>query len=158
MTPAIAPPARFPWPPLICAAAIAASAVLDIVYPLPWIPEPLAGMLLALGWVLIAAVVAIDVAAMRALSAARTTIMPHRAAEHLVTSGPYSFSRNPIYVGYAMLVIGIGLVTGIAWFVLFAVISSFLIRKLAIEPEERHLEQRFGKKFRDYAKRVRRWV
>jgi len=158
MTTAVAPPASFPWPPLICAAAIAASAVLNIVYPLPWITEPLSGMLFAGGWLLVAATVAIDVSAFRTLKAAKTTILPHRAADHLVTGGPFSSSRNPIYLGYALFMIGIGLITAIAWFIPFAIISSFLIQKLAIEPEERHLELRFGKKYRDYAKRVRRWI
>lgn len=158
MISAVAPPARFPWPPLICAAAIAASAILNIVYPLPWITEPLSDMLFAGGWLLVAATIAIDVSAMRTMKAAKTTIMPHRASDHLVTSGPFSFSRNPIYLGYALLLIGIALITEIAWFIPFTVVSSFLIQKLAIEPEERHLELRFGKKYRDYAKRVRRWI
>jgi protein-S-isoprenylcysteine O-methyltransferase Ste14 len=54
--------------------------------------------------------------------------------------------------------IGVGLITGIAWFLPLAIVAAFLTQKLAIEREERHLEARFGKRYRDYAKRVRRWI
>jgi protein-S-isoprenylcysteine O-methyltransferase Ste14 len=151
-------PSRLPWPPLIYLAAIATSIVLHILYPLPFIGAPLADLLFAAGWLLIAGVVLIDVSAVRALQKAKTTVMPHRGSEHLVTSGPFSFSRNPIYLANTMLMFGIGLVAQIAWFFLLGIVAAFLTQKLAIEREERHLEVRFGKKYRDYAKRVRRWI
>lgn len=152
------PPSRFPWPPVIYLAAIVAGIVLNLVYPLPWIGEPLSGMLVATGWVLIAGVVAIDVSAMRTLWRAKTTIMPNRASDHLVTGGAFSFTRNPIYLANTLLVIAIGLVSGIAWFLPLALVAAFVTQKLAIEPEERHLDQHFGKRYRDYTKRVRRWI
>jgi protein-S-isoprenylcysteine O-methyltransferase Ste14 len=57
-----------------------------------------------------------------------------------------------------MLMIGIGLIAGIVWFILLAPVAAFVTQKLAIEREERHLEARFGKKYRDYTKKVRRWI
>ena len=54
--------------------------------------------------------------------------------------------------------IGVAMISGIAWFLLFAVIAAFATQKLAIEREEKHLEARFGKKYLDYTKRVRRWM
>ena len=62
------------------------------------------------------AVVAIDVSAMRTLSRANTTIRPDRPATHLVTTGAFSFTRNPIYLGNTLLMLGIGLIAGILWF------------------------------------------
>lgn len=152
------PPSRFPWPPVIYLAAIVGSVILNLVYPLPWIGEPLSDMLVATGWVLLAGVVAIDVSAMRTLWRAKTTIMPHRISEHLVTSGAFSFTRNPIYLANTLLVIAVGLISEIAWFLPLALLAAFVTQKLAIEPEERHLYEHFGKKYRDYAKRVRRWI
>lgn len=151
-------PNRFPWPPVIYLAAIGVSVALAILYPLPWIGSPMSDILFAVGCVMLAAVVAIDVSAMRTLAKAKTTLMPHRASEHLVTTGPYGFTRNPIYLANTMLVIGAGLVAGIVWFIPLALLAAFVTQKLAIEREERHLEARFGKRYRDYMKKVRRWI
>jgi protein-S-isoprenylcysteine O-methyltransferase Ste14 len=152
------PPNRCPWPPLIYLAAIAASVLLAIVYPLPWIGGPLADILFAAGWLTVAAAIAIDIAALRALRQANTTVLPNRVSEHLVTSGPFALTRNPIYLGNTMLTTGIGLIVGSVWFLLFAVLAAFVTQKLTIEREERHLEARFGKRYRDYRHRVRRWL
>ena len=56
------------------------------------------------------------------------------------------------------MLIGVGFVSGIAWFLLFAFIAAFATQKVAIEGEEKILAAKFGKKYRDYAKRVRRWI
>jgi protein-S-isoprenylcysteine O-methyltransferase Ste14 len=55
-------------------------------------------------------------------------------------------------------VLGIGLVSGIAWFLFIAILAAFTVQKLAIEREERHLQARFGETYLDYAGRVRRWI
>jgi hypothetical protein len=72
--------------------------------------------------------------------------------------GPFSFTHNPLYVAGTMLVLGIGPVSGIVWFLLLAILASFTVQKLAIEREERHLQARFGETYLDYARRVRRWI
>ncbi len=151
-------PNSIPWPPLIYLAAIIASVVLHIVNPLPYIGPPLSDILFAAGWLLIFGALAIAISAIRALRQAKTTVMPHHGSEHLVTTGAFSFTRNPIYLGNTMLMIGFGLIGKVTWFFPLAIIAAFLTQKLAIEKEERHLEVRFGKKYRDYAKRVRRWI
>ena len=114
-------PNRFPWPPLIYLSRRSPSAsLLGIVYPLPWIEGPLRRH-----------IVRRRLADRRGrhrpryrraarMMRAKTTIMPNRGSEHLVTSGPFSFTRNPIYLGNTMLTIGIGLIAGSVWFLLFA--------------------------------------
>ncbi len=151
-------PSSFPWPPLIYVAAIAIAIELWVLYPLPWIGSPLADILFAIGWLAVAAVVAIDVSAMRTLAKANTTIRPDKASAHLVTTGAFSFTRNPIYLANTLLMLGVALIAGILWFIPLALIAAFLTQKLAIEREEKHLAARFGKKYFDYAKRVRRWI
>jgi protein-S-isoprenylcysteine O-methyltransferase Ste14 len=151
-------PNTVPWPPIIYLGAIALGVVLHLVMPLPWLGSPASDILLAVGVVMIVGVVIIDVAAIRTLRKARTTFMPHRASEHLVVDGPFSFSRNPIYLANTMLTVGIGLVAGILWLLPLALIAAFVTQKLAIAPEERHLAIRFGKRYRDYQKKVRRWI
>lgn len=153
-----AAPNRVPWPPIIYLAAIALAIVLGLIYPLPWITEPLSDLLFAAGWLAIAGVVAIELSAMRALKRGQTTIRPDRASDHLVTSGAFSFTRNPIYFGNTLLMIAIGLIAGSAWFIVMALVAAFATQKLAIEREEKHLQARFGKKYLDYARKVRRWI
>lgn len=153
-----APPSRLPWPPLIYVAAVALAIVLQWLWPLPWIGPPLADLLFALGWLMVLAALALDFGAMRTMRKAQTTILPHRAADHLVTGGPFALSRNPIYLGNTTLMVAIGFIAGSLWFVLLAPVAAILTTFLAIRPEERHLAERFGKRYRDYQKKVRRWI
>ncbi len=151
-------PSRIAWPPIIYLAAILVAVGLTFATPLPWLVSPASDLLFAVGIIAMAGAAAMDVAAIRTLRRAGTTVMPTKAVEHLVTNGPFSFSRNPIYLGNTLFVIGLGLVTGSAWFIVLAVAAALLTQKLAIEPEEDHLAIRFGKRYRDYRKRVRRWI
>ncbi|MDN2567519.1 isoprenylcysteine carboxylmethyltransferase family protein [Aquibium sp. A9E412] len=151
-------PSGFPWPPVLYLSAIALSVLLGYTVPLPWFVPPMSDLLFAIGWLMIAAVVAIDLSAMRTLRRAKTTIWPTRGSDHLVTGGPYAFTRNPIYLANTMLMFGLGLVSGFVWFFVLGLAAAFATQKLAIEPEEKHLELRFGRKYRDYRKKVRRWL
>lgn len=150
-------PSRIPWPPIIFVVAIVVAVLLHVFWPVPWIGRPLSDFLFAGGLLLALVSLAMIVAAIRTLKRANTTFEAHKRADHLVTGGPFSFSRNPIYLGNAAMMIGVGFVFGIAWFIPIALISAWLTQKLAIEPEEKHLDLRFGKAYRDYRKRVRRW-
>jgi protein-S-isoprenylcysteine O-methyltransferase Ste14 len=115
-------------------------------------------MLLVAGIALALAAVAMVITAIHTMHRAQTSIRLDRPAAHLVQNGPYSISRNPIYLGNTLFMVGIGLAAGMIWFIILALIAAFLTQKLAIEREERHLDQRFAKKYRDYCKRVRRWI
>lgn len=151
-------PTNFPWPPLVFVAAIAGSVLLHFFYELPWAPSPVSDILFAIGWLFVAGGVALIVSAIGALRKAGTTASAHKAAAHLVTTRAFALSRNPIYLANTLVMVGIGLIAGMAWFLPLAVIAAALTQKLAVEPEEKHLEARFGKRYRDYAKKVRRWI
>jgi protein-S-isoprenylcysteine O-methyltransferase Ste14 len=151
-------PIHFPWPPILYVAAILASVALSWAAPLPWLSEPLAGMLLVAGIALAVVGVAMVGTAIHTMHKAKTSVRLDRPAAHLVQNGPYSISRIPIYLGNTLFMIGIGLAAALLWFILVSVVAAFLTQKLAIEREEPHLDQRFGKKYRDYCKRVRRWI
>jgi protein-S-isoprenylcysteine O-methyltransferase Ste14 len=103
---------------------------------------------------MIAAFVALNISAIRALRRAGTTVRPDRGTDHLVMDGPFSFTRNPLYLAGTILVLAIGLVSGIAWFLLLAILAAFTVQKLAIEREEKHLQARFGETYLDYAGRA----
>ncbi|MBZ9765740.1 MULTISPECIES: isoprenylcysteine carboxylmethyltransferase family protein [unclassified Mesorhizobium] len=147
-----------PWPPVIYVVAIAASIVLGMLYPLPWIGDILGDLLFGVGWVALFGVAMLWVTAIRVMMRAKTTFDPNAEPDHLVTSGPFGITRNPMYLANTLLLIGVAFITGIAWFLLFAFLAAFATQKLAIEKEEKILAEKFGKKYRDYAKRVRRWI
>ncbi|MDG4851724.1 MULTISPECIES: isoprenylcysteine carboxylmethyltransferase family protein [unclassified Mesorhizobium] len=147
-----------PWPPVIYVVAIALSVVLGMLYPLPWIGDIFGAILVGAGWVALFGVAALWVTAIRSMVRARTTLNPNAEPDHLVTSGPFGITRNPMYLANTLLLIGVSFITGIVWFLLFAFLAAFATQKMAIEKEEKILAAKFGKKYRDYAKRVRRWI
>lgn len=151
-------PNKLPWPPIIYGGAILLGALSGYFLPTPWPGSPSSDFLLAIGVLMIAAAFYIDYLAMHAMGKAKTTIMPNRGSDHLVTSGPFAMSRNPIYVANTMMTIGAALAFGIIWFIPLALLAAWLTQQLAIKREEAHLDARFGKSFRDYARKVRRWI
>lgn len=90
----------------------------------------------------------------------QTTINPHKPGEtsRLVTEGIYSHTRNPMYVGMCLCLLAVAVKT--ANVAAFASIPFFIyyITKYQIVPEERAIEALFGEEFREYKKRVRRWI
>ena len=79
-------------------------------------------------------------------------------ASHLVTSGPYRFSRNPVYLGYALVMLGAGLVTGSLWLVAGTVVTVAVTHAWIVRSEEKHLLARFGFEFECYCRRTRPWI
>ncbi|WP_054308078.1 isoprenylcysteine carboxylmethyltransferase family protein [Mesorhizobium sp. 1M-11] len=148
----------FPLPPIIFLIALIAGVVLGILYPLPWFGDVLGDILFGFGWLAALGAVALWFAAIRMMFRARTPLNPVATPTHLLTGGPFGISRNPIYLSLATLVVGIGLITGNIWLILLAFVAGLLTSKLVIQREEKTLAGKFGKKYHDYAKRVRRWI
>ena len=151
-------PSIIPLPPLVYMAGIAVSLILHAFYPLPWFNSPFSDILVGAGWLCLLGFAALFYTAVRTMMRARTTINPNATPDHLVTGGPFSITRNPIYLADTLLLIGVGLISGIAWFLLLAIVCAFITQKIAIEREEKILLEKFGKRFHDYSKRVRRWI
>ncbi|MET3790053.1 methyltransferase family protein [Aquamicrobium terrae] len=149
---------RIPWPPLIYLAAIAASVVLGLLVPLPRITGPFGNVLYAIGWLVIIAVIALWATSFRAMRRAGTTLDPSGEPSHLLTGGPFSITRNPIYLANTLLLFGVGFIAGNWWFVLLGIVAAILTQKIAIKFEEKVLAEKFGRKYRDYTKKVRRWI
>jgi len=83
------------------------------------------------------------------------TIKP---ATSLQTTGIYSISRNPMYVGLMNLYIGLSFIIGNWWnFILFPALILF-IQIVVIRKEEKYLEREFGTLFLQYKQKVRRWI
>jgi protein-S-isoprenylcysteine O-methyltransferase Ste14 len=89
---------------------------------------------------------------------ARTTLDPHGSTKQLVTSGIYRFTRNPIYLGFVLMVIGLPLNSGLYWGIVLAPFYVLLMNRLIIQHEEAYLEKKFGITYTGYTARVRRWL
>ncbi len=83
---------------------------------------------------------------------------PWKPSPELVVRGPYRFSRNPMYVGLVVGTIGIGGVLARGWIVLLTPLALLVVHYTAVLPEEAYLLDRFGEPYRDYMRRVRRYL
>ena len=159
LTTMIQAPNRLPWPPMILIATVVAAWALNTVAPISFANTALnTTALYWFGTAVVGIALSLDVAAMLTMYRARTNILPHRAAGKLVTTGPFAFSRNPIYLGNTLVLMGLGLRWSNAWLLLLAIIPTFAVTQLAIRREEQHLEALFGEDYRHYTDQVQRWI
>ncbi len=89
---------------------------------------------------------------------AGTNVPPWLPATAIVETGPYRFTRNPMYLGLAGLYLGIGLMVGSQWFVFLFVPLIIVIQRGVILREEVYLARKFGDAYMTYKTRVRRWI
>lgn len=88
----------------------------------------------------------------------KNTLIPVKPASSLQATGIFGVSRNPMYLGLLLIYIGVAFWIGNWWTIIFVPVLILLINKLIIEKEERYLERAFGAAFKDYKKKVRRWI
>lgn len=117
--------------------------------------EPL-GRLIAV--FLIAIGVAIVASARRELSRQGQPTDPGRPTQKIVTSGVFSISRNPLYLGGFITLAGIAWTFDLIWALIVLVPALFVCQILLIRPEEQYLAERFGDPYRQYAASVHRWI
>jgi protein-S-isoprenylcysteine O-methyltransferase Ste14 len=96
--------------------------------------------------------------AARVFQKAGTGFQLEKGGSALVTSGPFRFSRNPMYLGILIWLIGFAILLG-SLSVFFLPVVIFLLAQFILIPiEEKRMEQTFGKEYMDYKSRVRRWL
>jgi protein-S-isoprenylcysteine O-methyltransferase Ste14 len=143
-------------PPLLFLGSIALGALLQW---LAGIPLGAGGALRAVAGL---ALVALGVAALAwALVWMRRTHQdpdPRKPSPELIVGGPFRCSRNPIYVGMALIQLGIGVALGNGWILLLLPPTLWWLQRSVIEPEEAYLGRRFGAAYAAYRESVRRWL
>lgn len=143
-------------PPIIFLAALVLGFIAQVLWPLPLLTHGTAARIV--GGILAAAGLALSAWVMRSFGRASTPVTPWKESRRLVVSGPYRFSRNPDYVGQALLTAGLALLLGAPWALLALPPALLLVRYGVIAREERYLERRFGDDYRRYRQQVRRWL
>lgn len=145
---------RLVIPPVVCLAAGLLMLALDRLFPLPRLIAPAAA---SLGW--LPAIAALGLAGWSLLTFRRARTTPHPWGEPraLVVSGPYRFTRNPMYLSLCLLLCGAWLSLGTAAALVGPLVFVVVIDRTFIRREEALLEQQFGEAFDAYRRRVRRW-
>ncbi len=112
-----------------------------------------------IGWVLVLAGLAgIGVPALVALRRAGTSPNPRRPTTALVVTGPYRFTRNPLYLSMTLIYAGAAVAANAFWALVLLPAAMVLIARGPMAREERYLEEQFGDAYRAYKARVRRWI
>jgi protein-S-isoprenylcysteine O-methyltransferase Ste14 len=102
--------------------------------------------------------VAIVIPGRRALLAGGTNVDPALPTTAIVTTGPYRFSRNPLYVGLTLLYLGLASAFNTWWGAILLIPILAVMHLGVVRREERYLEQKFGEPYRQYCSRVRRYL
>jgi protein-S-isoprenylcysteine O-methyltransferase Ste14 len=141
-------------PPLIYLVPLLAGFVLDRFLPLPRLPRALHRA----GPPLLAAGIGLGIWFVASMRRADTPLDPSRPPTALVEDGPFRFTRNPGYLGFALTYAGISLLAGGRWPLVLLPGVLGAIDRGVIAREETYLEERFGDLYRKYRSRVRRWL
>ncbi len=146
---------RFPFPPAIPVAALLLGWGLGRLWPIDvnW-PDWLRWV----GWALLVTMVALAISAVRTFRRHRAAINPLGQATTMVASGPFRYTRNPMYLGLLMLHLGGTLAFRLPWAAILFVPVFLALNFGVIVPEEQYLAAAFGEPYALYRQRVRRWL
>ena len=111
-----------------------------------------------LGLLLVAAGIGLSAYAAALFSAHATTKNPHGRPTAMVSEAPYTFTRNPMYVGLAIDLFGFAIFFGSPVMLIAPLLFLFLIDRMLIPQEEARIEELFGEQYLEYKRRVRRWL
>jgi len=142
-------------PPTFFLGAVVLTLILHFTLPLaqliqyPW---------RLLGFVSLVAGIVLNLVADQAFRRHKTTVKPFEKSTALVTGGIFGLTRNPMYLGMELILLGGAIALGSLTPFLAVVGMGVLFDRIFIIPEEIMLEEIFGQAFRDYCRRVRKWI
>jgi protein-S-isoprenylcysteine O-methyltransferase Ste14 len=143
-------------PPLALGLAVIAGLALNWLMPLQFLPTNLpAGQLGIAVFVLALALFAWAIVTM---TRAGSNVPTNRPTTTIVESGPYRFTRNPIYLGMFLGLIGLAIAFDSLWQLMMLVPFALVIHYGVVRHEEAYLDRKFGDVYRGYSSRVRRWL
>lgn len=143
-------------PPFIYAVPLIVAWLLRGRWPLPFSTTTVGLPTLGRSLIILGVVCALP--AFIAFLAVKTSFVPIRPSSHLVTTGIYRRTRNPMYLGFAIAYVGVAVLLWTWWSVLFLPFVIWAMNDYVIAREERYLDSRFGEAYREYRRKVRRWI
>jgi protein-S-isoprenylcysteine O-methyltransferase Ste14 len=142
-------------PPIIFLSGILVGGLLNLGWPLPFVFDVvrwgLAGGLIVAG-------LALGLASIWAMRRAQTSVDPFEPSTAIVATGPYRYSRNPIYLGFVLISVGAACGLNSLWVILLLPVVIVTLHLGVIAREERYLERKFGETYLQYKASVRRWI
>jgi protein-S-isoprenylcysteine O-methyltransferase Ste14 len=148
-------PRKFPFPPAIPIVALLLAWGMGTLWPIE-VNWP--GWSRWVGWVLFVLPPVLAVAAVRTFRRHHTAVNPRGQVTTIVASGPFRYTRNPMYLSLLVLYIGGTLAFRLPWAAVLFIPVFLALHFGVIIPEEQHLETVFGNDYRLYRQRVRRWL
>jgi protein-S-isoprenylcysteine O-methyltransferase Ste14 len=140
-------------PPAVFLAAIVLGIALNWKWRLPFVPPTL----WPLGATLVLGAVSLFLLSFQEFRAAGTSVQGRKPTTAIVRTGPYRFSRNPIYLSFILLMMGLSIWLNDLWLLFTLVLPVVFISAVVIPREERFLERTFPE-YSSYRAAVRRWV
>lgn len=146
------------FPPVILAATIALSCVLQWLSPIGQLANTNLTLRIVAGGIAILAGISLAVAGRRALMRVGTNVSPLLPTTALATGGVYAWTRNPLYDGGALVMLGIAFVFALDWLLLLLIAPGMLVLHFGVvRREERYLERKFGAIYLQYKASVARY-
>ncbi|MEW8276480.1 MAG: isoprenylcysteine carboxylmethyltransferase family protein [Candidatus Thiodiazotropha taylori] len=142
-------------PPVIHIVSIGLGGVIGNYFPMPlphWVILQWIGVMLSV------MAIAITLWGMRVFQVSRNPVAPNQPVTRLMVSGPYRFTRNPLYLSLILLQLGVALFFLNGWMVLLLAPVVVFVRYYVVAREEAYLLRRFGTDYQAYQNRVRRWI
>ncbi|HEY6753748.1 MAG TPA: isoprenylcysteine carboxylmethyltransferase family protein [Pseudolabrys sp.] len=145
------------FPPVILATTVVLGCMLQWLLPLGVLAGIGQTWRVAIGCILVVAGISLAAAGRRVLTGLGTNVSPLRPTTALATGGVYQWTRNPLYTGGTLIMLGIALVFALDWLVLLIVPSVLILHFGVVTREEQYLEQKFGDSYRQYKASVARY-
>lgn len=142
-------------PPFIYAATLAAGLLVNRFFRLRLLPRRLSR---TLGTPLLVGGFLVGLFGFREVRRAGSNVDPYKPVTTIVTGGPYRFTRNPMYLGFTLMYLGISALANALSPLLLLPAVLAVMKRGVIEREERYLERKFGDEYLHYKRRVRRWI
>lgn len=132
--------------------------VLHMLFPFSMPQGLLRQVLISVGVVLIFTGLGFIVSARRAFARFRQPTDPGQPTSQVITTGVFAISRNPLYLGAALLFCGVALMMNALWTLATLLVSLVVCHYVLIVPEENYLAAKFGEEYKAYAATARRWL
>ncbi|MEJ0011089.1 MAG: isoprenylcysteine carboxylmethyltransferase family protein [Bauldia sp.] len=145
-------------PPLVYAGGLVVGYIVQFILPIAVAPPTFDVAIRVLGVLLVLFGGYLMFTALGLFQKVGTPVSPHEPTRALTFDGPYRYTRNPIYLGMALILAGLALVGNALWPLLAVIPVIWWITTQVIVREERYLEAKFGAPYADFKKRVRRWL
>ncbi len=145
------------FPPLIPLSVLVVGVVLNFLMPLGLLAHVLFLVRIVVGAIAFVIGIGMVIGANRLFQRIGTNARPSKPTMALATSGMFTWTRNPMYVGGSLALLGIAIGFALDWVILLLVVSLPLVHYGIILREERYLERKFGDEYRRYQTKVPRY-